>query len=427
MTSRLIDQLYRVTDSNGVPLSGALLYVYEAGTTTPINTYSDTGLASANANPIVSDSAGYFGDVFVAADDYKYVLKTSAGATLKTVDNLNIAATSSFSGGINSSGETERLVNAQTGTSYTVLDGDRSKLVTHSNANAIATTLPQANASTFEAGWYYETFNIGVGTATITPTTSTINDLATLTLPTNTGCTIVSDGTNYQIQGMYSIEPATNAQTGTSYTVLTEDLNKFVTHSNASAIATTLPQANTTTFKSGWRYLTRNMGAGDVTITPTTSTINGAATLVLKTGDSALIVSDGTNYAALVTSNRASLNLDTTDVVQLGAVQTVVTTVTSTSNATTIDLSVSDVFKHTFTENTTFTFSNPPASGINGGFKLLLINDGTGRTPTWPASVDWPNGNAPVLTTASETNILVFETFDGGTIWFGFLSGRAMA
>lgn len=103
-----------------------------------------------------------------------------------------------------------------------------------------------------------------------------------------------------------------------------------------------------------------------------------------------------------------------------------VVTVTSTSNATTIDLDDADpfnpVFKHTFTENTTFTFSNPKGTGFNSGFKLLLINDGTGRTPTWPASVVWPGASEPDLTTPSETNILVFETFDAGTIWFGALA-----
>lgn len=200
MTSRLIEPLYRVTDSSGVPLSGAELFVYEAGTSTPINTYSDTGLSSANANPVVSDSAGYFGDVFVAADDYKWILKTSGGVTLKTSDDINIAATSSFSGGINSSGETEQLVNAQVGTSYTILDSDRAKLVTHSNGASIAVILPQANSSTFEAGWYYATYVIGAGTVTITPATSTINGASTLVLQADEGAIITSDGTNYQIQ-----------------------------------------------------------------------------------------------------------------------------------------------------------------------------------------------------------------------------------
>lgn len=87
---------------------------------------------------------------------------------------------------------------------------------------------------------------------------------------------------------------AVNAQTGTTYTFVVADFGKLVTFSNAGAIAVTLPQA-TTTF-SNFNVLVRNLGAGTVTITPTTSTINGAATYTLATNAIAFIVSDGTNY-----------------------------------------------------------------------------------------------------------------------------------
>jgi hypothetical protein len=86
-----------------------------------------------------------------------------------------------------------------------------------------------------------------------------------------------------------------NAQTGTTYTYLTGDYGKLVTHTNASAIAGTLPQASAT-FPANWFMWVQNRGAGVLTITPTTSTIDGAATLVLNQNEGALIVSDGTNY-----------------------------------------------------------------------------------------------------------------------------------
>jgi hypothetical protein len=87
-----------------------------------------------------------------------------------------------------------------------------------------------------------------------------------------------------------------NAQTGTTYTVLATDRGKLVTHTNAGAIAVTLPQASSTGFGADWFCWVQNRGAGAVTITPTTSTIDGAATLVLNQNEGALIVSDGTNY-----------------------------------------------------------------------------------------------------------------------------------
>lgn len=89
-----------------------------------------------------------------------------------------------------------------------------------------------------------------------------------------------------------------NAQVGTAYTVLTTDLSKLVTLTNAGAVAVTLPQASAT-FPAGWNATFENRGAGAVTITPTTSTINGGASIVLQTNQSCKIVSDGTNYYAL--------------------------------------------------------------------------------------------------------------------------------
>lgn len=91
-------------------------------------------------------------------------------------------------------------VNAQTGTTYTVVDGDRAKLLTLSNASSVAVTLPQAATSTaFVTGWFVDVMNLGAGTVTITPTTSTIAGSAALTIRTGRGCRIISDGTNYQV------------------------------------------------------------------------------------------------------------------------------------------------------------------------------------------------------------------------------------
>jgi hypothetical protein len=76
------------------------------------------------------------------------------------------------------------------------------------------------------------------------------------------------------------------------------------------------------------------------------------------------------------------------------------------------------------TGTTTFTFSNPPASGKSGSFTLILTNGGS-QTVNWPASVDWAAATAPTLTAAG-IDILTFITVDGGTIWYGFLAGAAM-
>jgi hypothetical protein len=103
--------------------------------------------------------------------------------------------------------------------------------------------------------------------------------------------------------------------------------------------------------------------------------------------------------------------------------------VTSTSNATTVDCEAGNAFSHTLTENTTFTFSNPPTSGTAYSFSLEIIQDASasGFTVTWPASVDWPSATAPTLTaTASAKDVFVFYTRDGGTNWYGFTAGQAL-
>jgi hypothetical protein len=110
---------------------------------------------------------------------------------------------------------------------------------------------------------------------------------------------VIYDGTDYVVMDNPGPrnEPV-NAQTGTTYTYLTGDKGKLVTHSNAAAIAGTLPQAGTS-FPSGWWMDVQNRGVGTLTITPTTSTIDGVATLVLGTGDGVRVISDGTNYFTL--------------------------------------------------------------------------------------------------------------------------------
>ena len=91
-----------------------------------------------------------------------------------------------------------------------------------------------------------------------------------------------------------------------------------------------------------------------------------------------------------------------------------------------VDCETGNVFALSTTGNTTFTFSNPPASGTAYGFVLKLTAGGT-HTITYPASVDWAGGTAPDAPASGETDVLVFYTHDGGTTWYGALSIDAAA
>jgi hypothetical protein len=95
----------------------------------------------------------------------------------------------------------------------------------------------------------------------------------------------------------------------------------------------------------------------------------------------------------------------------------------------TVNCETGNAFSLTLSGNTTFTFSNPPASGTAYSFSIEIIQDASasGYTVTWPSSVDWPAATAPTLTaTASAKDVFVFTTRDGGSNWYGFTAGQAL-
>ena len=77
-------------DNNGQPLNGGLVYTYQAGSTTPLASYTNINGNVANTNPIVLDSSGRTPtDVWLTYGYfYKFVVKTSAAVTIGTYDNI---------------------------------------------------------------------------------------------------------------------------------------------------------------------------------------------------------------------------------------------------------------------------------------------------------------------------------------------------
>ena len=86
-----------------------------------------------------------------------------------------------------------------------------------------------------------------------------------------------------------------------------------------------------------------------------------------------------------------------------------------------VNCETGNVFSLTTSGATTFTFTNPPASGTAFGFMLRLTAGGT-HTITYPSGVDWAGATAPDAPASGETDLLVFTTTDGGTIWYGALA-----
>lgn len=89
------DPFFQFFDDDGNPLDGGFLYTYQAGTTTPLATYSNVGLTATNPNPVPLDGGGRC-TLFLSPTSYKFVLKDSSGTTIATRDNVGAVPTTSI-------------------------------------------------------------------------------------------------------------------------------------------------------------------------------------------------------------------------------------------------------------------------------------------------------------------------------------------
>lgn len=79
--------MFQFLDNNANPLAGGLVESYAAGTSTLKALFTDSTGLTAHPNPVVLDSAGRA--QLWGVGSYKLILKTSAGVTLWTVDNIS--------------------------------------------------------------------------------------------------------------------------------------------------------------------------------------------------------------------------------------------------------------------------------------------------------------------------------------------------
>ena len=170
---------------------------------------------------------------------------------------------------------------------------------------------------------------------------------------------------------------------------------------------------------------------------------NGTGNLNIRSNGAGIILADGSGnvMARFLNGNTCDFNFGTTTRLATTSVGADVTgefiadsynetysALSGTSPA--VNCETGNSFSLVLSGATTFTFTNPPASGTAYTFSVEIIQDSgaSGHTVTWPTSVDWPAATAPTLTaTASAKDIFVFTTRDGGTNWYGFTAGQALA
>ena len=86
MANRFFNPDEQFCDSTGLPYAGGSLAFYASGTSTPLNTYSDSALSIANTNPVVLDSAGRANSIFLQNLAYKVVLSDVNSNVIWTFD-----------------------------------------------------------------------------------------------------------------------------------------------------------------------------------------------------------------------------------------------------------------------------------------------------------------------------------------------------
>lgn len=180
-------------------------------------------------------------------------------------------------------------VNIQIGTTYIVLPDDLGKTITISNGSPVAVTLP--SAAIVGPGWTTAVFNGGVGTATLTPSSGTVNGAGSIALTTNQGAILVSDGVNWKAMttggssGVVTFSGSrvyhnTTQTIATGANILTFNSERFDTAAYHDAGSPTLLTAPVTGY-----YRIGGYVVGNITDPPGSTTmslsirLNGATTL----------------------------------------------------------------------------------------------------------------------------------------------------
>lgn len=307
-------------------------------------------------------------------------------------------------------------VNRQLGTSYTVLTSDQAKLVTFSNLSSVAISLPTAGSAGFAAGWWTLLSNYGPGNLTITPASGTIAGFASLTIQSNVGVQVVSDGANWQITGNQSTAGfvtlgANNVWTGT---------NNFTGGLSINGTALTLPVS------------VANGGTGNVSLSSNGVLIGqgtGAVATVAPGVAGTVLTSNGLLSAPTYQSGTSSVTsvaagtgltatpspITTTGTLALAniATSTVLGNV-SGSTAAPIALSTAQLTTLINIFNSTSSGAVPPSGG---GTTNFLRADGTFAAPTGGFSsvaIQVRSTTGTYTPTASMKYVIVFLNGPGG-------------
>lgn len=262
------------TAVNGVTLSStgsSTLFLTQAGTyATPSGsgglTVGSTSITSGTTTKVLFDNAGILGEYTISGTSS--VAMTGSPTFTGT---LNAAA-------ITASGVVTELNSVATGTGADTLPVGTSAQRPGSPTSGMirVNSSPASLEAYFSSAWNTLINSITAGSPDISVSC------------TGGTCTLSA------------IAPINNQSGSTTYAVASSDMGKVLLFNSSSSIAVSIAQAGTTGFELNKSFIIINLGTGTLTLTPTTSNINGSTTLTLGTAQGGQLFSDGTNYDALL-------------------------------------------------------------------------------------------------------------------------------
>lgn len=153
-SGQLVNVRQQFINASGAPLASGAVYLYQAGTSTPVTSYQDPALTIANTNPIILDSNG-MASIWLAPGNYREVVADSLGNQLFDGTTSTTAYATSLTPGatIGTSGDAVCTATQFTGASNITLPCTVTSASTATAGKVQLTTnaVAQAGASTSQA------------------------------------------------------------------------------------------------------------------------------------------------------------------------------------------------------------------------------------------------------------------------------------
>jgi hypothetical protein len=390
--------------ADGAPLVGGKVYTYQAGTTSPQVTYTDSTGSDANTNPIILDSRGE-ANIWLGEATYKFKLTDANDVEIWTVDYISAPTTAVspvLTGNVtistDSSGPALKITQTGTGDVLRVqdsVDPDLTPFVINAAGLVGLGTVAPAEALDLDNNGRIQFSANGtprtVISADATNSTIDVRDARNLVLRVNSGnrLTIASTGMTTLANGL-TVSASGAAITGNS------------------SVAGTL---TATTFSGAWE----NLPAGTVMLfvqtsaptgwTKSTAHDNKALRVVSGSASSGGSVAFTTAFASqAVTGTVASYTLTTADIPSHNHSATSTSTSSSTSSVT------DSGHTHPFT-----TFSTAGLAVQGGVVGINYITASTGGTTSSATT-----GVTVGTTTTTSTSTSIGNTGGGGGHAHGF-------